>query len=169
MTKQATGKTCLSQDILNQIDAWIIKYPAEQRQSAVMAALMYVQDAFGYISEESMNDVANYLNMPLIAVCEVASFYSMYRLRPSGKNHIDVCTNISCQLNGADEILKCIEHDLEIKCGETTADGKFHLRKVECLGACANAPAMQINKDYHENLVPEKLREILSRYTLEDK
>ena len=168
MTKKSTEKVYLSADLLKKIDLWIKKFPDDQKQSAVMAALMHVQDEYGYIDDEAMEEISQYLDMPLIAVCEVASFYTMYRLRPMGKNQIDICTNISCQLNGADLIVEAIEKELNVKLGETTPDGKFHFRKVECLGACAAAPVMQINKDYHENLQPEKLGAIFASYLTGD-
>jgi len=152
----------LPSHVTEQIDHWIQKYPAEQKQSAVLPALHIVQDNMGgYLTPELMAAVAKYLDMPEVAVLEVATFYSMYYHKKAGKHKIDVCTNISCMLKGSQEILKHFENRLNIKPGETTPDGKFSLRKVECLGACVGAPMCQIDKNYHENLTPEKIDKIL--------
>ena len=150
---------------VQEIDHWISKYPADQRQSAVMSALMTVQEENGSLTPESMDAVAQYLDMPAIAVYEVASFYSMYQLKPVGRHSINVCTSISCLLCGSSAVVKNLEEKLDIKLGETTQDGRFTLRSVECLGACVNAPMMQINKDYHENLTAEKMDAILEQYS----
>ncbi len=149
-------------EIRAQIDKWIAKYPEGWQQSAVMAALSIMQDENGgWLTEEIMNDVATYLDMPPIAVYEVATFYSMYELKPVGRNKVCVCTNISCMINGSDKIVDHLESKLQVKLGETTADDKFTLKEVECLGACGGGPMMQIGKDYYENLSPEKVDEIL--------
>jgi NADH-quinone oxidoreductase subunit E len=155
----------LTADRLQEVDHWIAKYPAEQRQSAVMSTLRIVQEQYGHLTSELMDAVALYLNMPAIAVYEVASFYTMYETKPVGQHVISVCTNISCQLRGCGQIVKTLEDQLKIKLGETTADGKYTLRGVECLAACANAPAMQIDKTYHERLTPESTKEILESYS----
>ncbi|OGV35986.1 MAG: NADH dehydrogenase [Legionellales bacterium RIFCSPHIGHO2_12_FULL_35_11] len=149
---------------LKEIDTWIAKYPKSERQSAVMRGLMVIQEEHGYLTSELMTDLANYLEMPPIAVFEVASFYSMYESKPIGRNLINVCTNISCKLRGSAEIVNHLEKKLNITLGETTKDNKFTLRQIECLGACVNAPMMQINKDYHENLENKKIDEILENY-----
>ncbi len=154
----------VSAEGLQEIDHWIAKYPEEEKQSAVMSALMVVQREQGYLTPASMDAVANYLNMPAISVYEVASFYSMYECKPVGRHLINVCTNISCKLNGSDEIVKCLENKLNVKLGETSSDGRFTLRFVECLGACVNAPMMQVDKNYHENLTPDSLDAILDQY-----
>jgi NADH-quinone oxidoreductase subunit E len=151
----------LSAEMRAEIDRWIAKYPAERRASAVMAALRIVQEHHQWLTPERMDAVAAYLDMPAIAVYEVATFYSMYDLKPTGKHKICVCTNISCMLNGADHIVAHLEKQLGIKLGETTADGRFTLKEVECLGACCGAPMMQVDKTYHEFLTPEKVDEIL--------
>lgn len=144
------------------IDNWIAKYPPEQKQSAVMAALRIVQDQnAGYLTNELIEAVAEYLDMQAIAVYEVATFYSMYELKPVGKHKICVCTNISCMLCGSDQVVAHLQNRLGIKLGETSADGRFTLKEVECLGACVNAPMLQIGNQYHENLTPEKLDQIL--------
>ncbi len=149
-------------EIRGQIDKWIAKYPDGWKQSAVMAALSIMQDENGgWLTEEIMNDVAAYLDMPPIAVYEVATFYSMYELKPVGRHKVCVCTNISCMINGSDKIVDHLENKLNVKLGETTNDNKFTLKEVECLGACGGAPMMQIGKQYYENLDPEKVDEIL--------
>ena len=144
------------------IDRWIAKYPAEQKQSAVMAALRIVQDQNGgYLTTELMDAVAEYLDMPRIAVYEVATFYSMYELKPVGRHKICVCTNISCMLCGSDTIVNHLEKRLGIKMGETTPDDRITLKEVECLGACVGAPMMQIGDTYYENLTPDMIDKIL--------
>lgn len=145
-----------------EIDATIAKYPAEQKQSACMPALRIVQDQNGgWLTNDLMDAVAEYLEMPAIAVYEVATFYSMYEHKPVGRHKICVCTNISCLLRGSDEIVDHLNKKLGIKFGEVTEDGKFSLKEVECQGACAGAPMFAINRDYHENLTPEKIDSIL--------
>jgi NADH-quinone oxidoreductase subunit E len=149
---------------MDDVDHWISKYPAEERQSAVMAALRIAQEEIGYLTPEIMDAIADYLNMPPIAVYEVASFYTMYEHKPIGRHLINVCTNISCKLCGSSQIVKHLQKKLGIKLGETTSDGRYTLRAVECLGACVNAPMMQIDKDYHENLTNEKIDKVLEQY-----
>ena len=145
-----------------EIDRWVAKYPSNQKQSAVMAALRIAQEQNGgWLTPELIDAVAAYLEMPTIAAYEVASFYSMYEHSPVGRHKISICTNISCMLRGSDEVVAHLEKRLGIKLGETTADGRFTLKEVECLGACVNAPMFQIARDYHENLTPEKIDTIL--------
>lgn len=152
----------LSADSLADIDRWIAKYPPEQKQSAVMAALRIAQEQNGgWLTNELIDAVATYLEMEPIAAYEVASFYSMYELKPVGRHKICVCTNISCMLCGSDKVVSHLENRLGIKMGETTGDGRFTLKEVECLGACVNAPMFQIGKQYYENLTPEKVDSIL--------
>lgn len=147
-----------------EIDAWIAKYPPEQKQSAVMGALTIVQERNGgYLTTELMDAVAEYLEMAPIAVYEVATFYSMYELKPVGKHKICVCTNVSCMLCGSDDIVAHLKQKLNIGFGETSADNKFTLKEVECLGACGGAPMMQIGNKYYENLTSEKIDEILAK------
>lgn len=157
-------ESLFSPEVRDEIDLWVAKYPPERRQSAVMAALRIVQDASGgWLSTELMDKVASYLDMPPIAVYEVATFYSMYELKKVGRHKICVCTNVSCMLNDADKIVAHLEKRLGIRFGETTSDGKFTLKEVECLGACGGAPMMQVGKQYYENLTPEILDSILDR------
>lgn len=153
----------LSEQVKQKIDHWIAKYPANQKQSAVMAALHIVQDHADdhCLNAARIEAVAEYLNMPVISVQEVATFYSMYEHQPHGRHKICVCTNVSCQLRGSDDIVKHLNKRLGIDFGETTKDGKFSLKEVECLGACTCAPMFQIDKTYHENLTPEKVDKIL--------
>lgn len=148
-----------------KIDEWVKKFPLERKQSALLQALMFVQqDNGGWLNEPAMNAVADYLSLPRIAVYEVATFYDMYDLKPVGQTKIDICTNISCKLCGCGEIMKQVENRLGIKAGETTPDGKFTLKGVECLAACVNAPVMQINDiHYVENLTTEKVDAIMDK------
>ena len=147
-----------------EIDQWIAKYPVEQRQSAVMAALRIVQDGNGgHLTTPLMDEIAEYLEMPAIAVYEVASFYSMYEHKPVGRHKICVCTNISCLLCGSDQVVDHLKNKLGVGFGEVTGDGKFSLKEVECLGACVGAPMMQIGEHYYENLTPEKIDTILDQ------
>ncbi len=153
----------LTPHLRQEIDKLLRKYPDNQRQSAVISALMLLQQAnAGWLTVEDMDLVADYLNMPRIAVYEVASFYSMFELKPIGKHKICVCTNISCMLCGSDTIVQHLQQSLNIKFNETTADGRFTLKSVECLAACNGAPMMQIGNKYYENLTPAKVDKILA-------
>ena len=154
----------VSEEGLKTIDEWVAKYPDDQKKSAVMQTLMIVQEANGYLTEASMDAVADYLSMPRIAVYEVASFYSMYQHAPTGRHHIKVCTSISCKLRNSQAITTALSDKLKVSLGETTTDGRFTLSTVECLGACVNAPMMQINKQYHECLTVENLDDVLEQY-----
>lgn len=148
-----------------EIDRWIAKYPPEYKKSAVMAALRIVQDVNGgWLTNDLMDAVAEYLEMEPIAVYEVGTFYSMYQLEPIGRHKVSVCTNISCMLCGAEEIVAHLQKRLGVKLGETTADKKFTLKEAECLGACGGAPMFQIGRTYYENLTPEKIDAILSKF-----
>jgi len=147
------------------IDKWLKKYPPEQKRSAVIEALHLVQhENNGWLTTELLDTVADYLGMDKIAVYEVATFYSMFNLKPVGKHMINVCTNLSCMLCGSQDILAHLEKRLGIKAGETTADGKYSLvAEGECLAACGGAPMMQIDhKTYYENLTPQRVDEILN-------
>ncbi len=159
----SSPKSDLSAHARAEIDRWLARYPADRKQSAVLAALREVQhENGGYLTTELMDAVADYLDLPPIAVYEVGSFYSMFELKPVGRHSISVCTNISCMLRGGDAILAHIEKKLGIKLGESTADGKFHLkREEECLAACCGAPMMQVDHVYHEHLTPEKVDQVL--------
>ncbi|TAH32786.1 MAG: NADH-quinone oxidoreductase subunit NuoE [Alphaproteobacteria bacterium] len=140
----------------------VAKYPKGRQQSAVMPLLDIAQrQSGGWLPKEAMDYVANYLGMPLIRVYEVASFYTMYNLNPVGKNLVQVCTTTPCWLRGSDEIVGACKKKLGIGMGETTSDGKFTLVEVECLGACVNAPMVQINDDFYEDLDSSSMGKIL--------
>lgn len=151
----------LSRDSAAQINREVAKYPPERKSSAVMAALRIAQEEHGWLSVPLMDYIAELLGMRPIQVYEVATFYSMYDLKPVGKHKISICTNISCMLCGSDAIVKHLEKRLGIKLGETTPDGKVTLKEVECLAACCGAPMFQIGKTYFEKLTPEKVDRIL--------
>jgi len=149
-------------EIRAEIDAHIAKYPSAWKQSAVMPALTIVQDANGgWLTTELMDDVAAYLDMPVVSVYEVASFYGMYDLEPQGRHKVCVCNSISCLLQGSEELIEHVEHKYGVRPGETTEDGRFTFKEVECLGACRHAPAVLLDKTYHENLSPESLDKLI--------
>jgi NADH-quinone oxidoreductase subunit E len=157
----------LSEQIQARIERELKKYPADQKQSAVMSALRFVQDEKGWIASDDMADIASYLGMPQIAVYEVATFYHMYNLKPMGKHVITVCTNLSCTLGGADETVAYLQQKLGIGFGEATADGKFGLREGECMGACMDAPLFTINnKKLCGRLTPGRIDQILAELEL---
>lgn len=163
MSINALSPTLLSSATREQLDRWLEKYPADQRQSAVMIGLTLLQkENGGWLTIQLMDALAAYLGMPKIAVYEVATFYSMYELKPVGKYKICVCTSISCTLCGVEQISAHLKNKLGIDFGQTTKDGKFTLKSVECLAACQGAPMMQIDGHYYENLTPQKVDEILA-------
>lgn len=135
----------LSEQAYKKIDREIAKFPADQKQSAVMAALAIAQDETSWLPPEVMQEVASYLGMPAIAVQEVATFYNMYHTKPVGKFKISVCTNLPCQLSGGEKAAHYLKHKLGIDYHETTADGQFTLIEGECMGACGDAPVMLVN------------------------
>ena len=135
----------LSPESLQEIDRAVAKYPAEQKQSAVMAALAVAQDEKGWLSTEVMDFVAHYLGMPPVMVYEVATFYSMYNLAPCGRHKLTLCTNLPCALSGATEAAAHLKKRLGVGFNETTADGRFTLKEGECFGACGDAPVMLVN------------------------
>ena len=145
------------------IDAWLEKFPAEQQQSAVLAALQAAQEQNGgWVSRELMDAVADYLGMLSVEVYEVGTFYSMIELQPVGRNMVALCTNLSCMLCGAETIVAHVEKKLGIKLGETTADGRITLKlEEECLAACTGGPMMTVNGHYKENLTPARVDAIL--------
>lgn len=153
----------LSEKVREQIDHWLQRYPADQKRSGVIEALRFAQEEHGYLTVPLMDGVAAYLGIPKIAVYEVATFYSMFFIKPVGKHIIDVCTNISCMLQNAEHVLEHCKKRLNIGLNQTTPDGQFTLREVECLGACANAPAIQVGKKYYENMTPEKIDAMLEK------
>jgi len=147
----------LSQDSLRKIDRELAKFPPDQRQSAVMAALRIAQTEQGWLSSDVMQEIADYIGMPAIAVYEVASFYTMYNLKPVGKHKLTVCTNLPCQLQGATACAAHAKQKLGIEFGETTADGLFTLKEGECFGACGDAPVFTVNNhDVHVKVTAER-------------
>lgn len=152
----------LSKEAIEKIDYELTKYPADQRRAAVMSALRIVQMERGWLSKESISEVAEYLRIPEIAAMEVATFYNMYDLSPVGKYKITICTNISCMLRDADLIVDHLQQKLGVGFNEVTPDGKFCLKEGECMGCCGGAPLLHINNaSMHEFLTPEKVDEIL--------
>jgi len=152
----------LSPQAIEKIDYELTKYPADQRQAAVMSALRIVQTERGWLSKESITEVAQYLAMPEIAAMEVASFYNMYDLSPVGKYKITICTNISCMLRDSDVIVDHLKTKLNVGFNEVTPDGKFCLKEGECMGCCGGAPLMHVNNtEMHEFLTVEKVDAIL--------
>ena len=156
-----------SMALVNRI---IARYPAGKQKSALIPILHVAQAEFdGWLSVDTMNYVASILNLQPVEVYEVASFYSMFNLKPVGKCHIEVCRTSSCWLRGAEDIIDHIEKKLKIKVGETTADGMFTLKTVECLGSCGTAPMMQVGADYFENLTYESTDKLLDELRREGK
>ena len=167
-TALTSGEPRLSEQVLSdhiraEIDDWVARFPEGRQRSAVLGALMAAQhENHGYLTREQMDAVAEYLDMPPIQVYEVATFYSMFETEPVGRTCISVCTNISCMLQGSDEIVAYLEERLGIGLGESTPDGRIYLkREEECLAACCGAPMMMVDHTYHENLTPEKVGAIL--------
>jgi NADH-quinone oxidoreductase subunit E len=143
----------LSAEACRRIDREVAKYPAEQKQSAVMAALAIAQDEHGWLPEDVVAAVASYLDMAPIAVYEVASFYNMYNLRPAGRCKLTICTNLPCALSGANRAAEHLKRRLGIGFGETSADGQFTLKEGECLGACGDAPVLLVNNKRMESFM----------------
>jgi NADH-quinone oxidoreductase E subunit len=151
----------LSENVKTMINGMRDQFPTEQ--ALLLPLLNEIQHEQGWVSRESMKDAGEFLNLPLSKVREVASFYTMYKLEPQGKVDVQICTNISCWLNGADKLVSCAEKKLGIHVGQTTADGKFTLSQVECLAACGTAPAIMLNEDYYENIDVPILEELLAK------
>lgn len=135
----------LSEQAYKKIDRELAKFPTDQRQSAVMAALAIAQDEKGWLAPEVMQDIADYIGMPAIAVQEVATFYNMYNLKPLGKQKITICTNLPCALSGGEKAARHLKEKLGVDYRETTADGHFTLMEGECMGACGDAPVLLVN------------------------
>ena len=152
----------LSIESLKKIDREIAKYPADQKKSAVMSALIIAQDEKGWLSTETMDAVAQYLGMPPVAVYEAATFYSMYNLQPTGKYKLTLCTCLPCGLQGALAAADHLREKLGIDFNETSADGRFTLKEGECMGACAMAPVLLVNnKKMHDYMTNEKLDKLI--------
>ena len=152
----------ISNEAKKEIDIWVSKYPKDRESSAVMQALTIVQkENSGRLNSDLIYAVADYLKMPAISVQEVATFYENYNHKPVGKHVVRFCHNISCMLNGSDDLISYLEDKLEVKTGEVTKDGLVSVKKVECLGACVGGPMCQIGDQYYENLTTDKLDKIL--------
>jgi len=153
----------LSAHAREEIDELLSHFPAEQKKSALLGALTVVQhENNGFLTEEIMEAVADYLDLAKIEVYEVASFYSMYELKPVARHNVAICTNICCMLMGSQTLVDHVEKKLGISIGESTPDGRIYLKKEEeCLAACAGGPMMQVNHVYYEKLTPDKVDEIL--------
>jgi NADH-quinone oxidoreductase subunit E len=167
----STQPFVLSDDVKKEIDRWVAKYPKGKQQSAVVEALFLAQHQNGgYLSDAAMNAVAEYLTLPPIVVYEAATFYDMFNLKPIGKHKISVCTNVSCMLRGSSDLMKAIKNRLNISSGETTIDGMWTVKEVECMAACAGAPMCQIDdKKYHEHLTAEKMVSLIDAVESEEK
>lgn len=161
--KDLDPRDVLSAETIAQLDHWLTKFPPDRKRSAVIQGLFAAQTQNGgYLTDELIAAVAKYLDIAPIWAYEVASFYSMFELAPVGRNNVAICTNISCWLNGAEDIVRHCEKKLGIGLGESTADGRIYLKQEEeCLAACCGAPMMVVNGHYHEKLTPAKVDEIL--------
>ncbi len=153
----------LSDHVREEIDHWKARFPEGRHRSAVIGALHAAQhENDGYLTTELMDAVAEYLDLPNIQVYEVATFYSMFQTKPVGRNNVAICTNISCMLRGADDVVAHVEKKLGVKLGESTEDGRIYLKKEEeCLAACCGAPMMMVNHEYYEDLTLEQVDKIL--------
>ena len=158
-----SSELLLSDHVREEIEHWKARFPADRQRSAIIGALHAVQhENDGYLTPELMNAVAEYLELPSIQVYEVATFYSMFQTKPVGRHNVAICTNVSCMLRGAEEIVEHVENRLGIKLGESTEDGRIYLkREEECLAACCGAPMMMVDHKYYENLTSEQVDEIL--------
>ena len=156
------ANTIFSPELAARFDHLVTLYPV--KRSALVPMLLYAQDEVGYVSDAVVTEVAQRLDQLELDVRNVLSYYSMLRTKPAGKYNVQVCTNISCMLRGGYEILDHCKKKLGIGTKEVTPDGVFSLEEVECIGACSWAPAMQVNYDFHEDLTPEKIDEILEAY-----
>lgn len=150
-----------SEASMNKIREIIARYPEGKQKSALLPILHVAQDELGWLSSETMDYIASILEIKPIEVYEVVTFYSMYHTKPMGKYVFEVCQTGPCMIEGSDEIIAHIQERLDIKPGETTADGMFSLKKVECLGACGYAPMMQLGKFYKEHLTKDKVNQII--------
>lgn len=159
----STVTQTLSQDARARIDREVAKYPADQKQSAVMAALAIAQEEQGHLSNDVMNEVAIILGMPPVAVYEVASFYTMYDLSPVGRHKLCICTNLPCALSGANEAADHLRKALGVGFGGTTSDGRFTLKEGECFGACGDAPViLRNNREMLTGMTPSKIDALLA-------
>jgi len=161
--KDVDPLVALTDQTRHHIDHWVSKFPPDRKRSALIQGLMAAQEQQGgYLTDELTTAVAKYLDLPSVWAYEVATFYSMFETSPVGRNNVAICTNISCWLNGAEDVVRYCENKLGVKLGESTGDGRIYLkREEECLAACCGAPMMVVNGHYHENLTTEKVDQIL--------
>jgi len=164
--KRSETMSIFSPALAKRFDALVQKYPV--KRSALIPMLLYAQDEVGYVSEAVIQEVAQRLDLTDLDVRSVLSYYSMLRTKPAGIFNVQVCTNISCMLRGGYEILDHCKRRLGIENKQTTPDGQFSLEEVECIGDCCSAPAMQVNYDFHDELTPAKVDEILDEYAVKD-
>lgn len=150
-----------SPELEKRFEKLLASYPAQRRKSALIPMLMYAQDETGYVTHELVLEVARRIGIPPVQVDEVVTYYSMLWRKPRGKYHVQVCTNISCLLVGGEELYEHTCRKLGLGHKETSADGRFSLEEVECMGACSWAPAIQINYDFHHHVTPEKLDKLI--------
>lgn len=158
----AETMSVFSPGLAARFDALVEKYPV--KRSALVPMLLYAQDEIGYVSDAAIAEIADRLGLTALEVRNVASYYSMLRFKPAGKFNIQVCTNISCMLRGAYDVLERFERELGVGNKGVTKDGVFSLEEVECIGACSWAPAIQVNYDFHDELTPDHVPGILSGY-----
>ncbi|MGQ4001832.1 NAD(P)H-dependent oxidoreductase subunit E [Francisellaceae bacterium CB300] len=152
----------ISLEAREDIDRVLTKFPEDQKKSAILEGLHILQDQNGgFLTDDLQTALAEYLDVSKVDVYEVATFYCMYDLAPVGKHKLNVCTNVSCMLNGAYELLSHIEKKLDIKPGQTTKDGRITLKEVECQGACCGSPMLEVDKIFYENLTVEKVNQII--------
>ena len=158
-----SSTTLLSAQVREEIEHWKARFPKDRQRSAVIGAPHAVQhENDGFLTPELMDAVAEYLELPNIQVYEVATFYSMFQTKPVGRHNVAICTNVSCMLRGADDIVEHVEARLGVKLGESTGDGRIYLkREEECLAACCGAPMMMVNHKYYENLTLDQVDDIL--------
>jgi NADH-quinone oxidoreductase subunit E len=159
---QRGAKTIFSPELAARFDALVQKYPA--KRSALIPMLLYGQDEVGYLSDEVVAEIAQRIGITELEVRNVATYYSMLRFKPAGKYNIQVCTNISCMLRGAYDVLERFQEELGVANKGVTADGMFSVEEVECIGACCWAPAIQVNYDFHDGLTPDSVPGILGQY-----
>lgn len=151
-----------SEALQKRFEVLLTRYPI--RRSALIPMLLYAQDELGYLTDEAVRDIGGRLDLSELEVRNVLTYYSMLRTRPMGKYHVQVCTNISCLLRGAEDVFAHCKKQLGVGHKQVTADGLFSLEEVECIGACSWAPAVQVNYDFHEKLTPEKMDGVLQQY-----
>lgn len=163
--KDVDPNEVLSDDTRARIDHWLAKFPEDRRRSALIQAMQAAQDQNdGYLDDRLIQAVAYYVDVPPMWAYEVVTFYSMFQRSPAGRHHVSICTNISCWLNGANDIVRHCEDKLGVKLGESTPDKRIFLRREEeCLAGCCGAPMMLVDEQYHENLTPEKVDDILDK------